>query len=231
MADFLDWPSGIVPVHLKILSASSRLAGGLTRANVAYSSPEPGGRFVIEASFNHLKRRDDSRLFGWLLDELDAGTVFRVTIGAHVETVSDGDLAVSPPASIPYFSKGILPRHSDGSGFAFIPTARAVGVALEGSMSMKIDMGNYPAALKHGHLIGHQHQINRVRSVTWSGSVAMVGLRMPLRSDIPDGAIIRLQKQKMLVQADRASVQSFKAMHDYGFLTQPGQISLMEYLT
>jgi hypothetical protein len=230
MVEFIDWPREIRPDAIKVRAASSYIDGGLTRGSVAFSSPEPGGRWAVDLSFDLQRNRTASRLYGWLADELAGGTVVCFTVPPHVETVSFSELGYAGcPAPLPYLSGGVEAYHSDGTGLKLVPTGRTVGGAEEGDVTIKVDVGGYGHVLRHGHLFGHQHQVNRVRQISWSGSVATIECRLPLIAPIADNAIIRLLYPRLMVQVDRRSMQQFLALHDRGQFTTPGQITLMEY--
>lgn len=230
MVEFVDWPRDLGPDAIKVRAAASYIEGGLTRAGIAFSSPEPGGRWVVDLTFDLQRNRSASRLYGWLADELAGGAVVRFTVPPHVETLSFAELGYDRcPPPLPYKAGGIETLHSDGTGLKLIPTGRLVGGAEEGAVNITVDAGAYGAVLKAGHLFGHQHQINRVRRIDWAGSVATIECRMPLSAPIPDGGIVRLLYPKLLMQVDRRSLQQFLALHDRGHLTVPGRITLMEY--
>lgn len=230
MVDYVDWPREVRPDAIKVRAAASYIEGGLTRGGVAYASPEPGGRWAVDLTFDLQRNRTASRLYGWLADELVGGTVIRFTVPPHVETVSFADLGYDRcPTALPYSAGGIESFHSDGTGLKLVPTGRLVGAGEEGSISITVDTGAYGQVLKPGHLFGHQHQVNRVRRISWAGAVATIECRLPLSSPIADDAIIRLLYPKLLVQVDRRSMQQFLSLHDRGLLTVPGQITLMEY--
>lgn len=236
MVDFLDWPMDIIPAHLKPFSIGSRIQGPLTLSGVSYGNPEPGGRMAFSASFNALKTPTASRWYGWLCDAMQEGTtVFRFKIKPFVETVSSLDLGYAAltdlaamPGDVPFRSNGIDSLYSSGSGFAFRPRVFPAASYLKGVKVITVADGQYPNALKTGHLLGIGDYCNRVMEITRAAGIATIKLRFPLAIDITTTTALDLWPCP-LMQVKPDTITSFRTEHQYGRYTYPGPILLMEY--
>ncbi len=234
MDDFFDWPPLLIPRDCKVYTIASRFIGGMSRNGITNGSSEPGGIMAIDVSFGYLQTVAASREFGWLYDELKGGAqVFRFPILDHVETVSAAELGFFPRVagrnSVPFQSNGAHPFFSDDTGFAFRPRVPATLAALAGTGVIRLDFTKYGRVLKRGHLLGFNGQCNRVRSLVWAGNVATIQLRLPLRADLAVGGLVELWP-RVIVQAQPQSVSQLKTMHEFGKFTQPGSITLEEYV-
>ncbi|MCR5859727.1 hypothetical protein [Mesorhizobium sp. J428] len=219
----------IVPRDIKVYALTSRFAPGISRSGKTNGIPEPNGRWAMDLAWARLKNASGSLWYAWFVDALQGGAaVFQVNLWRHVETVTPEALGLTDLTALPWSSGAASPTFSDGTGFAFQPTATVTAVALAGTARVSVDTGDYGQVLKPGHLIGFGDGVNRVMDIEWTGSVADITLRLPLRSSLAPDDPMRFWP-RMLVQAAPSSVDTFRALHDFGQFTRPGAITFEEY--
>lgn len=223
-----DYPAIMVPADSKVRALTSRIGPGLMFGGPRVASPEPGGLMAVDFSFATLKGEDASRLYGWVYDQLEGGaSVFLIRLMDHVETVRASALGLTS-GSIPFSSNGVTSTFSDGTGFALSPTVEVAEAALDKSGVVKLDVSQYGRVLKLGHLIGFGDTCNRIMGISYSGDIATIELRLPLRAALVPGQRARLWP-RIKAQASPETIGGFKALHRYGRFTQPGPVTFEEY--
>lgn len=223
-----NWPAGIIPSAALFHAGGQAIDGGLTASGALVQHPEPGGRAVVDMSFNYIKEEADRRLAGWLYSKAANRNVFRFRLPKSLQLVSPDDLGVT---SLPTDYEDGLPW-SDGSSFSdgtlwdFDMLTEAAATAV-GSSTIIIDMTGYEHGLAAGHVIGHADRAYLVEDITYDGDQATIQITPPLRVAIETGDYVTFRPRMLGIIQD---VGAFRGLFEYGFLMRPGSVRFVEAL-
>jgi len=226
-----DWPSAVIPYRQMLRAAGSNVRSGFTLATVQQSHPEIGGRAVLEAEFSNFGGDVDSTMISGLISEVYAGRVFRMPVTRSAQTVSAIELGATESIDIDGLPWSNDEPWSNDQNWAFNPVAEITADALEGSVSLTVDLTPYGRVLSFGKWIGIGAEIdgapNMVRRVQYNGLIATLSMSLPLRADFEAGDLIRF-KPTMLGTVQNP--EEFAGMFEAGEIIKPGRVRLLEAL-
>lgn len=225
--DIFDWP--LIPSAMLFHAGGQAIEGGVTTQGVLVKHPEPGGRAVIDMTFNHLKEVAHRRLASWLFSKVGNGHVFRVRLANSLQLVDLADLGIDTPAEAEALG---IPWDDDtfwdnDLGWAVEVGAEATAAALAGTVTLTLDMTGMDEGLQVGHVIGHDDHAYMVDDISYDTGIATVTVSPPLRSAVADGDYITFRPTMMGTVSDPAG---FRGMFEHGFLVRPGSVTLVEAL-
>lgn len=225
------WDLPELPVKGQVFNVpGAAYDGGFTSGGARISSPDPAGRSVLELQLAFQVGEWDLPFFSWLMSKTN-GHIFRVRLTKTPQLVSDAALGIETN-TVPWDQTGLMPFStwdnnqnwlSDGA------SAETIDIALEGSLTLKIDMSGFGEVLRSGHVIGHRSNAYIVDEITYNSGVATVTINPPLRHDVNEGDIIYFRPYFL---GTISNGQELKATYDsanVGFI-QPGRIILSEVI-
>jgi len=160
--------------------------GGLTVGGARISSPEPGGRAVLEMQLSLATKERTAPEVSWLMS-MTNGHIFKVLLKRTPQLVA-------------------LPNEVS-------TTMTANAAALEGAAILTVNTGAFGTILKRGHVIGHDNYSYVIYDVSYAGAIATVKLSPALRKPVASGATIRLRPYFL---GSIANGDEFKAWYEAG---------------
>lgn len=160
--------------------------GGYTSGGARIVSPEPGGRSVLEMG---VALRIDEWNFpfaSWLASKAN-GEIFKIQMVKTPQLVSTAALLGNDPSfgglgGVLWNNNALWDNDQKWADDGVYVNPNAT--ALEGSTTLTLDMGSFGEVIKHGHVIGHDNYSYVVDDITYSGSVATLTVKPPLRKNI-----------------------------------------------
>lgn len=227
MVDVYDWPQSLIPWNQVFHVPGQAVDGGFTTGGARTFSPEPGGRAILEWTFNPQQSVSAPRMFSWLLSKVANGAVFRLRLLPSAQTIDGADLGFDVPPS--YDGLGI-PWEGDiywDNGFGWdVEYGAPVGAAgVEGSTTLVVNFGTLDRSLGHGHVIGVGGAAYVVDDIAYIGSVATITVAPPLRTNASIGDFVTFRPTFLGVCTDPSA---FKAMFDVSGIIRPGSITFAE---
>jgi len=224
-----DWPSSVRPSAQLFYAGGQMQDGGFTSSGARVGYPEPGGRSFLDLEFSYQRNASPDTLVSWLMSKIANGNLFRVTIAQTPQVLNDEDLGLSDASTggLLWAAEGLLPARAwdGGNLWEFEPGAVAGAAALDGTTTLTVDMGDLPAALKVGHVIGIADTAYLVDDLEWDGSVATITVDPPLRADVSADDFITL-RPKMVCFA--TNPENFRANYRPANDILPGSIRMTE---
>lgn len=221
-----DWPA-IVPARQLFHAGGQAFDGGFTARGAKLRSPEPGGRAFLEMEFGYQKHGATDPLVSWVCSKIANGNIFRVPLSRSPQLISAADLGLSSDDGVPWAAEGAFASGpwDNGQNWSFEVGAYANAAALDGAVSIEIDMGNLPAMLKSGHVIGVGNGVHLVDDIEWDDTVAALTLDPPLRADVAAGDYVTF-RPKMLCVAENP--ESFRGLYESADLIKLGSVRFIE---
>lgn len=222
-----DWPRSIIPSGQAFRVPGQAVDGGFTTGGARTFSPEPGGRALLEWTFNYQGKVAAPRLFSWLMSKVSNGSIFRLRLLPSAQLISGSELGVEVPAG--YEEDGV-PWDGDlywdnDLGWEFEVGAAATAIALEGSTTIAIDMTGMALDLGHGHAIGFGGSAYIVDDIEYSGSIATITVTPPVRKAVAVGDFVTFSPDFYGVCMDP---ETFKSLFDPSGIIRPGSIKFAE---
>ena len=161
--------------------------GGFTSGGAQFIVPEVGGFGQLEIQPALMVDEWALPLASWIMSKGN-GAVVRVRLAPTPQIAWSARKfqSVSPVYNYTTPFGGELPWEGDA-----IATFDAA--ALEGAVSVDVDMTNFGQILQVGHVIGHAYETYLIDAVSWTGMVATLTISPPLRRDVAedDPALLR----------------------------------------
>lgn len=229
----LDWPLAVVPTGQVFYAPGQAFDGGYTSGGAETLSPEPGGRAYLDMAFNTLKSDQASRLASWIMSKGSA--IWRVPLFRSVQLVPQADLllpAPDPLVGVPWEDDAGDDLLWDGDigwgpDYGVNPTV----AALEGAVTLTIDMSPYGQVLLPGHVIGYRERSYMVDAIVYSedDGTAVVTVTPPLRTAVVLGDDNQVTFRPFMY-ARMLDPSSFRAMFDQGRWVKPGNVAFAEVI-
>ena len=224
-----DWPN-VIPSKQLFFSGGQAFEGGFTSGGAKILTPEPGGRSFLSVEFGYQKHGSTDTSISWLCSKIANGSIFRVPIVKTPQLVSLPDLGITGApelAGVPWAAEGLIPAHpwDNGQNWAYEVGALAASIALEGAVTLTLDMGDLEPALRHGHVIGHGDVPYLVDDIEYDGQIATITVDPPLRADLSAGSYITF-RPTMLCVADNP--ENFRGLYEPADLIKLGSARFIE---
>lgn len=191
------WDFPTVPIQKQLFHVpGAAVEGGFTSGGARITSPEPGGRSILETQVALQVQEWDFPFSSWIMSKTN-GQIFRVPLTKTPQLVSNAALTgVDGPSNlaIAWEPTGLLVQGqwdndqywSDDGIYA-----ETVATASEGTLIVKINMLPYGPILKHGHVFGIRDATYKVDDIEYDdGNVATVTVVPPLRNNILVGDMV-----------------------------------------
>lgn len=214
---FITFPT--LSIEKQVFSVpGAAVEGGFTAGGARITSPEPGGRSMLELQIAWQIFEWDYPEVSWLMSKIN-GIVFRVRL-ASTPQICSARLSSNPWSNQQPFSTG-----ENWSGDLY---GTYMNAALEGSVVLKIDMSSYGPILKRGHVIGHSNNCYMVDTIKYdANNIATFTVLPPLRKNVAigDQALFRPYFLGTI-----SNGENFRVTYDAGNvgMIQPGQITFSE---
>lgn len=194
-------------------------------SSAEHFSPVIGGRSFLTLLFEGIGPAGLAPV-SWLQDKIARRSLFKIPVTTKAYFPSQAALGLDdmPQEGTPW-SNG--EPWSNGYGWSAPPLVEAGSAALEGSLTLTLDMGSLPNALGMGHVIGYHGGIHKIDEISYAGAAATVKLFTPLRRDIAAGEIITL-RPSMIGRVENP--EPFMAMFEYNKWVKPGSVTFREAL-
>ena len=227
-----DWPSIIKPTEQLFYSGGQAVEGGFTAGGARIMYPEPGGRAVLELTFDYQQNHSPSPIVSWLITMIRNGNIFRVPIRYSPQLVSRDDLMIDAGlelVGLPWADAGQTDSGpwSNNKNWAYSPAVEASATALEGSTTFQVDFSIVGNVVQLGHLIGHLDYTYLVEDIEYDGSIATITTNTPLRKNVAQGDFITL-RPKMLCVA--RNPETLKGLYNAADLIKLGSLELLEVI-
>lgn len=205
--------------------------GGFTSGGARMLSPEPGGRGILNMEFTVQRNCPAEPIVSWICSMIANGNIFRIPISFTPQLVKlpDLGLSVSDAAGLPWAASGLTPEvpWANGQNWAYDVFAEAAATALAGTVTLELDFGTLPPALRHGHLIGHDDVTYLVEDIEYDGSIATITVNPPLRNTVGQGDLVTF-RPKMLAVA--RNPDSFRGLYEPADIIRLGSVEFVEAL-
>lgn len=206
--------------------------GGFTSGGARVLTPEPGGRGILNMEFTVQRNAPADPIVSWLCSMIANGNIFRIPISFTPQLVKIADLGISATleqSGIPWAPAGMTPEGpwDNGQNWAGDVLAEVAGTALAGTVTLDLDFGSLPLALRHGHLIGHDDVTYLVEDIEYDGTVATITVNPPLRNTVAQGDLITF-RPKMLAIA--RNPDSFRGLYEPADIIRLGSVEFVEAL-
>lgn len=224
-----DWRTSVIPASQIFVAGGQSVIGGFTIGGALSESPEPGGRAMLDVSFNAMKTASNVDA-SWTMSRILGGSIMCVPIVSSPQLVPAADLdGAEFDLGVPW---GNDQPWGNGENWAYDPSSIVTEIALAGSASFKADLSGYGEVLTVGHVIGFKsgsyHFAHVVMNISYSAaSVATVQVSPPLRRDLAVGAEMMFRPKFMGVARDASS---FKSAYTPAGVVQPGRVEFIEAL-
>jgi hypothetical protein len=227
-----DWPSVVKPTEQLFYSGGQLVEGGFTSGGARMMYPEPGGRSVLELTFDYQQNYNPNPIISWLITMIRNGNIFRVPVRYSPQLVKRSDLGVSYElelSGLPWAEAGetVEGPWSNNQNWAYSPAIAATATVLEGSVTFTIDFGDTPLVLSHGHLIGHFDYTYLIEDIEYNGTIATITVNTPLRKTIAPNDFI-LFRPKMLCVA--RNPDNLRGLYNAADLIKLGSLELLEVI-
>lgn len=204
--------------------------GGFTSGGARALSPEPGGRGILNIEFTAQQNAPADPIVSWLCSMIANGNIFRIPISFTPQLVKFPDLGlIGAGDGLPWAAVGTAPEGpwDNGQNWASDILAEASATSLAGTVTLSVDLGTLPPALRHGHLIGHDDVTYLVEDIEYVDSVAAITVNPPLRNTVAQGDLITF-RPKMLAIA--RNPDSFRGLYEPADIIRLGSVEFVEAL-
>lgn len=185
-----DFPS--VPVKSQLFHVPGAVFdGGFTSGGARISSPEPGGRAVLEMQIALQVKEWSAPLSSWLMSKIN-GEIFRVRLTRTPQLLQASALGVTSGGGVPWVAEGVYPESTWDNGALWDDDVAfyTAGASLEGSTSLVVDLTGFGSPLQPGHVIGHGESCYMINDIDQVGNVATLSITPPLRRAVKVGDLV-----------------------------------------
>lgn len=189
------WDFPILQVQSQIFYAPGEaFDGGFTSGSAQVTSPEPGGRAFLEIELALQTDEWENPFSSWIMSKTN-GDIFKVQLVKTPQVVPAGKLNVSA-AGIPWGAETIYPDskwNNDefwSSDDIYVPSN---GAFYDGQNVISVNVSEFGQVLKHGHVIGAGDYSHIIDDISYSGNIATLTIKPPLRKDVSSGEQIYLR--------------------------------------
>ena len=227
-----DWPSAVKPTEQLFFSGGQLVEGGFTSGGARMMYPEPGGRSVLELTFDYQQNYNPDPIVSWLITMIRNGNIFRVPIRYSPQLVRRDNLMIDDTlelSGLPWSEAGqtVEGPWSNDQNWLYSPAIEASATALEGSLTFQVDFTELGNILQLGHLIGHLDYTYLVEDIEYVGSIATITVNTPLRKNIAQGDFITF-RPKMLCVA--RNPDNLRGTYNAADLIKLGSLELLEVI-
>jgi hypothetical protein len=181
MIDHRIWDFPELPIAEQLFHVpGAAVDGGFTAGGMQIISPEPGGRSVLEIRLSLQANEWVAPWSSWIMSKIN-GDIFKVRLGFTpqlISTQTGKQISQLPTYLNPVFASDETRREIVGT----FGTS-----ALEGTTTVQINMTQFGAILRHGHVLGHDNNCYLVDDITYNGMVATVTVTPPFRKNVLAG--------------------------------------------
>ena len=227
-----DWPLSIKPTEQLFYSGGQAVEGGFTSGGARMMYPEPGGRSVLELTFDYQQNYNPSPIVSWLITMIRNGNIFRVPIRYSPQLVSRDDLMIDAGLELnglPWAEAGQTNEGPWGNNknWLYTPAVEANATSLEGSVTFKVDFSTLGDIVQLGHLIGHLDYTYLVENIEYIGSIATITVNTPLRKNMAQGDFITFRPSMLCVARNP---DTLKGLYNSADLIKLGSLELLEVI-
>lgn len=193
--------------------------GGYTAGAVRITSPEPGGRSVLEMQIALQVREWDFPISSWLMSKGN-GEIFRIRMAPTPQVLSVRGTDILWNGDVPW---------SISSPWAGDITATYAAVALEGSTRIVLDLEGYGNIARIGHVVGHQYDAYIIDEIEYDDAtdLATAIVKPPIRRNIAIGDAAPFRPYFTGTIANMSEVRTTYDADKVGHI-QPGKIIFAE---
>lgn len=216
-----DFPDVTISKQLFHVPGQSQ-EGGFTSGGARITSPEPGGRSILELTMALQVGEWQNPVTSWLMSKIN-GQVLRVKLARTPQVVTSLNIAIPEnDTGYPFEDFYSRPRiQTDLEG-------RYTTAALEGTTSVVIDMRIFGRILLPGHVIGHGDNCYLVDEISYDSNLqATVVVTPPLRRDVTAGDTALFRPNFLGTISNGDSFRVTYDAEDIGMI-QPGDITFNE---
>ena len=166
--------------------------GGFTSGVARISSPEPGGRAVLELQPALSVNEFNAPLVSWLMSKIN-GEIFRVKLAKTPQIIRADALGIaSGGAGVPWAAEGFYADSTWDNDILWTDDVAfyAAESAQEGATVLVVDLTGFDDAIKPGHVIGHGESCYMVNDLDQLGNTATLSVTPPLRRAVSAGDLI-----------------------------------------
>lgn len=220
MRDLYDWPIAIAPSRAILISPSHTIDGKIGFDGFETNFPTGGSRNQMRLEF----ATRESKHGNWVswVSSLAKSALWRIPVAKTPQ------LATSPEiiAGELQFQRGIPfstnQPFSTGYGFKYSPSVTLVDSVLEGNIELKLDMTNYPNALKYGNVFGLGRTVHHVDDIEYEGNIAHIKCRPPFRRNYDADSLDQFVTLRPSMIGMMQNPQDFVALFGPVGLINPG---------
>ncbi len=186
-----DFPN--LPVSKQVFHVPGAVFdGGFTSGGARISSPEPGGRAVLELQLALSVNEFSAPLVSWLMSKTN-GEIFRVKLAKTPQILRTDALGIaSGGAGIPWAAEGFYSESAWDNDMLWTDDVAfyAAESALEGATVLVVDLTGFDDIIMPGHVIGHGDSCHMVNDLDQLGNIATLSVTPPLRRPVSVGDLI-----------------------------------------
>jgi hypothetical protein len=227
-----DWPLRIKPTKQLFYSGGQLVEGGFTSGGGRMMYPEPGGRSVLELSFDYQQNYNPDPIVSWLITMIRNGNIFRIPIRNSPQLVKSEDLMIDTSlelTGLPWAEAGQTNQGSwnNNKNWLYSPVLEMSATALEGSVTFEVDFADTPLVLSHGHVIGHSDYGYLVEDIEYNGTIATITVNTPLRKNILQNDFMLFRPKPLFVARNP---DNLRGLYDAADLIKLGSLELLEVI-
>lgn len=186
------WAFPSFPISKQLFVATgAAIEGGMTVGGVRMISPEPGGRSMLEIQPSFQVTEWVFPLSSWLMSKTN-GDIFRIRL-APTPQIAGAQVT----GGVPWGAEGFYPASpwSNQQNWAGDAVAHYLTSALEGNVTVVLDMSVVGQILRPGHCLGHRDNCYMVDDIIYDDATnyATVTIKPPLRKAVTAGDLAPLR--------------------------------------
>jgi len=166
--------------------------GGITVGGTRILSPEPGGFAMLEIELSLQTNQFADPTVSWLMSKTN-GEVFKIKLKKTPQLLSGK--SIGQPNAL--YDGMVWDNNQPWDGgvpwYFEVSEMTVSGNHLRSSNTFDIDVGDDNAYLKIGHVIGLNNRCHEIDQISYSGNIATVVVKPPLRADLVNGETIVLE--------------------------------------
>ncbi len=190
---FKVWDFPNLPVSKQVFHVPGAVFdGGFTSGGARISSPEPGGRSMLELQIALSVNERDTPLVSWLMSKIN-GEIFRVKLAKTPQVIAGDTIGLtSGDSGISWAAEGFYTESNwDNSEFWDNDTALyATASSLAGSTTINLDVLPLGEIFKYGHVFSIANSAYIVDDVEYTNNIASISVKPPLRKSVLLGDIV-----------------------------------------